>query len=188
MPSPLKITLQFLEPLTIDQHVPLPTILNILKGQGSFCIFTLLTLPFCIPLQIPGTSTPFGLLIAFIAIRKIFKKRITYPKFLSNKSITGPHLKKIVRIGFKFEQFISKYTVNRLNFVSKTHFAQVLQYLVIAISSLILALPLPIPLTNIFFAWIVLLISIGHLMNDGLYVLLGYSILFGSVLFFFHIF
>ncbi len=183
MTSPLKLTLQFLEPLTIDQKIFLIDILKTLKGQGSFCLFILLTIPFCTPIQIPGVSTPFGFIMAFLALRKLLGHKILLPKFFQNHSIKGPHLKKIIQAGYKLEKVISKISKQRALFFCQNYFFKILQLIVILISALILGLPLPIPLTNIAFAWIILLISLGHLMNDGLFILAGY-ILFLSIAFF----
>ena len=52
--------------------------------------------------------------------------------------------------------------------------AKVVHGLMIFILGLFLALPLPVPLSNITAAWSILLISLGILEDDGLIVGIGY--------------
>lgn len=173
MLSPLKRILLFLETLTIDPKISISSIMSLLRGQGSFCLLVFLTLPFLTPLQIPGFSTPFGILMGAISFRKIFYHKIWIPKFLANKSISANKMKKILKVGFKMEAILSKCLKSRLTFFTNIYYLKKANFLIISICSIILALPLPIPSSNLFFSWIILFISAGHLMNDGAAILLG---------------
>jgi hypothetical protein len=53
---------------------------------------------------------------------------------------------------------------------------------------IILALPLPIPLTNLSAGWAIFLINLGLLESDGLFVILGYLISLATVIFFIFMF
>lgn len=181
MSSPLKSTLIFIEPLAMDPHIRIIDILNLLKGQGAFCIFMLLSLPFCQPIQIPGFSTPFGITMTVLAIRKIIGKRTWLPKKFSNLTISRKHFNQIIRWSFKLESFLEKVSRPRLKILTRHSLSKMFHLLIIAISSMLLALPLPIPLTNFIFGWIILFTSVGHLMNDGFFILLGDLLLVGLV-------
>jgi hypothetical protein len=61
-------------PLSLEE------ILHILSGRGQALALILLSIPFCQPLQIPGTSFLFGLMPAFKVIRKANKKKLWLPK------------------------------------------------------------------------------------------------------------
>ena len=56
--------------------------------------------------------------------------------------------------------------------------------LIIVLLGVFLALPLPIPTTNMGVAWPILLVSLGVLENDGLFISLGYvfALIYFSVL------
>lgn len=174
MKSPLRQILEFISSLALDKTIPLVSIINILREQGAFCLLFFLTLPFLTPLQIPGLSTPFGILMSIIAFRKIFHPKIWIPKFLLNKTISSQELKKILKIAFKIESFFSKFFKPRFNYFFSNSYIKKFNFFVIAISSVILALPLPF--SNLFFAWIILFLSLGHLMNDGLAIIFGDSL------------
>lgn len=171
MPSPLKLTFQHLEAYGIEKSISLENIIFILRGQGSFCIFLLLSIPFCIPIQIPGLSTPFGLAISFLAYRKLMNKKPYVPKKFKTINISGTHLKKITRSILKFEKFLNRWSKPRFIWINNL---KLIKILIVFLSGLILALP--IPFTNMPFGWTIALITLGHLMNDGLITLLGYSV------------
>jgi hypothetical protein len=61
-------------------------IMGILSGKGRTLLLILLSLPFCQPIQIPGMSTPFGLMIAFIGFRMSFGKNAWLPKKVMSKT------------------------------------------------------------------------------------------------------
>ena len=54
----------------------------------------------------------------------------------------------------------------------------------VLIAALVLVLPLPIPFTNSFPAWAILLVAAGLLERDGLFILAGYLIFALGVLYF----
>jgi hypothetical protein len=52
----------------------------------------------------------------------------------------------------------------------------------LAALGIFLALPLPIPLTNVITAWAIFLISLGILEDDGLFIFLGYGLFFCALI------
>jgi len=54
----------------------------------------------------------------------------------------------------------------------------------IAIAALLLALPLPIPFTNMIPGWAIFLIALGLMERDGLFILAGHLVLFISLAYF----
>jgi hypothetical protein len=55
---------------------------------------------------------------------------------------------------------------------------------VILLAALALLLPLPIPFTNSFPAWVILLLAGGLLERDGIFILAGYVVFVLGVLYF----
>jgi hypothetical protein len=68
------------------QSISLQTLFDLLGGQGYPFFLVLISLPFCQPIQIPGLSTPFGLVIFFIGLRMAFSHRIWLPKMILKKN------------------------------------------------------------------------------------------------------
>lgn len=55
-----------------ERSISIREIVDLLSAKGEFLIILLLSLPFCQPIQIPGLSIPFGIVIIFIGIRGAF--------------------------------------------------------------------------------------------------------------------
>lgn len=177
------------EIIALERHsktatVSLETIIDRLSGKGRPLILILLSLPFCLPVQIPGLSTPFGLMIAFIAIRAAFGKRIWLPQWLLSKRISSHTLKKITRQSLKIIRKIKPWIHPRLRKLCHAKGIAIINGLLVSLLGITLALPLPIPLSNLTAAWSIFLISLGVLEDDGLFVLFGYCITLTTLLFF----
>lgn len=156
--------------------ISIEEILEILSGKGRSLILILLSLPFCQPFQIPGLSTPFGLFIAFIGFRMAFGKSIWLPKSVMSKTIPSSTLQKISQNGLKFMKKIAHLIHPRLKRMCHHRIMYVSNGLLIVLLGIFLALPLPIPLTNIIAGWAILFMAIGLLEDDGVFILLGYFV------------
>lgn len=145
-----------------------------LAGRGYAALFILLSLPFCLPLQIPGFSTPFGILLAFLGLRFAFAKRLWWPRFVLEKQLKSKHVAAVVRKSIPVVKWLQKILHPRLLFFTKTPLMHRLHGLIIFFLALFLSLPLPIPMTNMLAATPILLIGLGLLEDDGVCILAGY--------------
>ncbi len=167
-----------------NQPLSIKSILKILSGNGRYLLIILFALPFCQPIQIPGLSLPFGLAIALIGIRSAFGHRIWLPKFILSKKIQPDALKKIVKNSLRFLKKMKKWIHPRLSFLCVHPYLHMLNGLVIAFLGIFLALPLPIPLSNLLAGWGILFMGLGMLEEDGLLVAVSYLLCLAIVLFF----
>ena len=161
-------------------------ILGVLTGKGRCLLLVLLSIPFCQPLQIPGLSLPFGLLVAFIGLRMCFGKHVWLPKTLLDKTISQKVFEKLSKTVFKFEKKIRSWIHPRCLWICHSSFCEKLNGLVIGLLGVLLALPLPIPLSNLLAAWSILLIAIGMLEDDGAFIVAGYIVTIITLVFFFY--
>lgn len=152
----------------------LQTFLEILAEKGPALLVFFLSVPFCLPIHIPGLSTPFGLIIAIIGLQITFRKSIWLPKFLLQKEISPSFLKKVVNKSLKILDKLQRWIHPRWFWMSSSRWMQACNGLYIVNLALFLSLPLPIPLTNLGVAWPLLAMSIGILERDGLFIFLGY--------------
>jgi hypothetical protein len=159
-----------------SQPITLGKVLKLLSGKGRPLIVLLLCLPFCQPLVIPGTPIPFGLAIAFIGIRMAFGKKVWLPKKILAKKISNKNLKKITSTTLKVVKKMDKWIHPRIFCICHSPVMEVMNGILLAILGIILALPLPIPLSNIIAAWSIFFVALGILKDDGLFVLFGYFI------------
>ena len=151
-------------------------ILEILSGKGRPIILILLALPFCQPIQLPGLSTPFGIMIGLIGFRLVINRNIWLPKKLLSKTINPLTLQKITTKTLTIIRKSKKWVHPRLNWVCHNPCMKKTNGIMICLLGLVLALPLPIPLSNLTAAWSIFFIELGMLEDDGLFVLIGYGI------------
>lgn len=176
--------LLLLEQEAMIQPVSIEEILRILSGRGRLLLVMLLCLPFCQPLQIPGTSTPFGLLIAFIGIRMIFGKKVWLPKKLLKKRISARTLKKIVDRVLLIVRKMKRVVRPRWSWLCHSSYMRIINGSLIVILAILLALPLPVTLTNLAPAWSIFILAFAILEDDGLFVLIGQLLALASLAFF----
>lgn len=159
-------------------------ILHILSGKGRPLILILLSMPFCQPIQIPGLSTPFGIAIACIGLRIAFGKGIWLPRKLLAKHIPLITFQKIMDKTLVVIEKIGPWIHPRLIGMCHSPYMEKTNGVIIFILGAFLALPLPIPLSNLTAAWSLLLVSLGMLEDDGIFILTGYLVSSLTVLFF----
>lgn len=164
--------------------VSIGEILEILSGKGPLLVLLFLSLPFCQPLQIPGFSTPFGIIIAIIGFRSALGKQMWLPKKLLFKNIPARVVKKIADKALYVMKKIKRWMHPRWSILCEGLVARIINGFILAFLGICLALPLPVPLTNLAAGWSIFLLSFGLLESDGLFVLLGYLTSFVTFLFF----
>ena len=149
------------------------TILQTLSGKGRLLILMLLSLPFCLPIPLPGLSVPFGLLIAFIGIRITFAKHLWLPSRILSKKVQSSLIKKIVNKTMRVVKKMQVWTHPRLMWLAFHPIMHIVNGLIIFFLGIALALPIPIPFSNITAAWGVFIISLGIIEDDGIFILVG---------------
>jgi hypothetical protein len=84
----------------------------------------------------------------------------------------------------KLLRFFEKLLRPRLTFLTDTPLLVQLHAVLMLLAALALLLPLPIPFSNSFPAWAILLMAAGLLERDGLFILAAYVVFTGGVFFF----
>lgn len=180
---PLQEGLLLLKKRITSTSVPIATILDTLSGKGRLFFLLILSLPFCQPLQIPGFSTPFGLLIAFLSLRLIFEKNSWFPKKWLQKKIPSKTLKLLIDKTLLLLNQIQPWIHPRWAWLFRSKRGCSFHYCALTLLGLLLALPLPIPFSNLITAWSIFFLSVGLMEEDGLILLIGYF-LFALTIFF----
>lgn len=166
-----------------EDSISLGEVVEILSRKGSSLILIFLSLPFCQPFQIPGLSTPFGLAIAFLGLRICLGKNIWLPKFLRSKKIAMEKIQKIAKLTLKSINKLKIFIQPRLFWMTQHSVMHLVNGITVTFCGVILALPLPLPLSNIIMAWVIFLIELGTVKQDGLLVLLGYCLVLITIFF-----
>ena len=159
-------------------------VIHSLRGRAYTLLVILLALPFITPIPLPGLSTPFGLAIAFIALRLALGQRPWLPMKLQRKQLPAGFFDRVFAVAGKVIALLETFLRPRLALISVAGAMLQLHALFILISALVLLLPLPIPFSNSFPAWTILLLGAGMLERDGLFILLGYLVFVLGVFYF----
>jgi hypothetical protein len=172
--SPLQKTITLLERQASQESLSLQEIIEILAHKGSPLLIVFLSLPFCQPLQIPGGSTPFGLVILCLGIQALFKKPIWLPKKIGSKRVSQKLLTTLCQKLLWLSEKVEKISHHRLAKTYQSPLMQIFLSATICFLGLFLTIPLPLPLANIPAAWALFFIGFGLLEEDGLFILIGY--------------
>ncbi len=152
------------------------TLFEALKGSGYPFLIVLLSLPFCQPIQIPGFSTPFGIVIIFIGLRMAFGHHIWWPQWVLRRPVSPKLIKVVILKSLRCIQFLKGWLHIRWSRLCTDSLLYRLHGGFVIFMGLYLAIPFPIPFSNMLFAWALLLLGLGLIEDDGLFVCLGYGI------------
>lgn len=158
----------------INGHVKFGEVVRVLKGRGFPIFMILFSLPFCLPVQIPGASTPFGIAIAFMGLRIALGKKLWWPESWLERDVPHETLKRIIDAALKFNEKIHKWVFPRFTFLTSIPVLYRCHGLFAMGLGLLLALPLPIPFSNLMTAFPLLFLGIGLLEDDGVFITIAY--------------
>ena len=156
-----------------DRPARLQEILEATGGRGFDLLLLFIGLPFLTPLAFPGLSTPFGLVAAFVGARLALGRHPWLPARLQRRQLPPRFTSRVLGAATRVVRWLEALARPRLSFVHEQAVFQRLAGVLVMLSGLLLALPLPIPLTNTFPALTIILVAVGALERDGLFFLAG---------------
>lgn len=149
-------------------------ILERLGDRGLLMLCMILTIPFLLPVSIPGSSIPFGVVIALIAVGIVTRRAPWLPDRLMNRRLVRGHVVPMLEKGARLFERLEKFIHPRL--LPLTHRATVGRFngILLGLTGLLMMAPLPLPLSNTLPAYGVLFLALGSVERDGSVVLAGY--------------
>lgn len=154
--------------------VTLRAVLLALKGRAYMLFLILLTLPFLLPLPLPGLSTPFGVAVILISLRLALGQRPWLPKRIQRIELPGGFVPKVIDGAARIIRALESFLRPRWLVLTESAVLRQLHAVVLVAAAVVLFLPLPIPFSNGLPAWSILLIAGGLMERDGFFILLGY--------------
>ncbi|HEY4664557.1 MAG TPA: exopolysaccharide biosynthesis protein [Comamonas sp.] len=152
--------------------------------QGMLLICALSTLPFLIPVSIPGVSTVFGAAIVLLASALFLNRLPWLPQRILLKPLDANKLVPVLHKGVAVVSKIDRWVKERWLGLTSVPMLR-LNCAAVVFGGLLLMAPLgPIPFSNTAPAVGILLLTVGLLQRDGLFVILGYLGLVLSVVYF----
>lgn len=165
--------------------ITLRELLHIVGDHGPLLLCALLTVPFLIPISIPGVSTVFGLAILLLAIGITFNRTPWLPRQIMDRSIDAGRLRDVLKRGVGLILKVEAVIMQRLTILTEGYIAGRLTGLAIVAGAGLLMLPLGlVPFSNTLPAFAILFLSIGMAQRDGLLVLAGYAMLVATCVYF----
>jgi hypothetical protein len=167
-----------------SEGMTLRQLLGTLGEQGLllFCIF--LTVPFLLPVQIPGLSTVFGLLIAVIAVGVTINRIPRFPQWLMEHHVPAKHLSLVLEHGARLFARVERWVCPRWLAFTHRPIMNRVTGLFLLLAAVLLTLPLLLPFSNMLPALAIFLLTVGILQRDGLFILCGYVVILGTVVYF----
>jgi len=168
-----------------EERISLRELMVLIGEQGLlvFCMF--LTIPFLLPVSIPGVSTAFGVVIVLIGIGVALNRVPWLPTRLMNRTIERIHLLPALEKGAALFSRLDRFI--RPRWLALTHASTLNRlngFLLIAGAVLLMAPFGLIPFSNTLPALAILFLAAGMLQRDGIFVALGYLMLLATVVYF----
>ncbi len=148
-------------------------LLDHLAARGHALLALLLVLPFLQPVPLVGLSTPIGLALALLGAFMALGKPPWLPQRWLDKELSPQVVLRAVKIGQRLLTRAERFIRPRGRWLHAHPWANAMAGLIIAVSGVELALPLPIIFTNTMPALVIAVLSVGLLEQDGLWVALG---------------
>ncbi|MDC7674741.1 exopolysaccharide biosynthesis protein [Asticcacaulis machinosus] len=167
------------------KSVTLRELISRIGEQGFLLLCALLTLPFLLPVSIPGVSTVFGVAILLISLAITLNRLPWLPSKILDRELETLKLVPVLEKGVKIVSKIDRFVQPRLLVFSTGAIMNRINGLVLMFSALLLMLPLGfIPFSNTLPGVAILLMSIGMVQRDGVLVVVGYGFVLATLTYF----
>lgn len=184
-----KVSLQTTLQRTLDA-IDTPTItlrhlFDLIGEQGLLLLCAMLTIPFLLPVSLPGLSSVFGPAIILIAAGITANRLPWLPKRLARKEFDAEKLKGSLQRGLGLVGRIEGFIRPRLKGLTAEGIPARINGVALIFSALLLMAPFGfVPFSNTLPAYAILLMSIGMSQRDGLVVLGGYLLILATLTYF----
>jgi hypothetical protein len=175
LPLSLSLEAMLVRPCEVER----PTMNELLEqteGRGLYLMMIVLCLPFVAPLPIAGASTPLGTVIVILAARLALGLPPRLPRCIGARRLPSDRFPKVVRGGVRLLRFIERWIKPRGTGWLGWRAARTGNALLLAFMAFLLALPLPIPATNLLPADAIVLVAASMMEEDGRFIWVGYAV------------
>lgn len=170
------------EPVTVD------TLINLIHGKGSAVVLIILSLPLCLPIHIPIITSIFGIIFAIFGIDIAIGRALWLPKRFLKQPVNYTTVKKSTDMMLWMYKKIYFLIRPRIPILTQPPIARVINGLVVFFMGIFIINPIPIPFSHFFPALSILLMGIGLLEDDGIFVIGSYVFFIVTFLFYVWIF
>lgn len=168
-----------------QEHITLRDMLAKMGESGLLLLCGLLSLPFLVPVSIPGVSTVFGAGIVLIGIAVTFNRLPWMPSKVADRKIDRNKLVPVLERGISILRKVDKLVRPRLLGFTTGGMVNRFNGLVLTFAGILLMMPLGlIPFSNTLPGIAILLLSTGISQRDGAVVLAGHLMVILTMIYF----
>lgn len=182
-PPRLSVVVRRLLVICQKDSLSLGEFLHQLSLYGHMMVCLVFSIPFLLPVPLPGLSTVFGLVIGFAGSQILLGKDPWVPKSWRQRQISTQIISRILALLEKLLIKTETVVKPRLKFFARHPGFVKFNGAVIALLAALLALPMP-PGFNFPPALAIIILSIGSIERDGILIVAGYILTVLNVIFF----
>ncbi len=158
------------------ENVRLSTVLEIMGREGELLLVVFLSLPFMVPVSLPGTSTALGAVILLIGVCLVRDRQLWLPRRLLDRSLNAGLLREALRKGVSWLHRVERISHQRFLWLSEGPVAARVNGFMIIVGAAMLMAPFGfVPLSNTLPGLALLFLAVGMLQKDGWSIALGYA-------------
>ena len=181
----LRATLEETARAIDGKAVTLREILALVGEQGLLLMCAVLTVPFLLPVSIPGVSTVFGLAIILISIGITLNRQPWLPRRIMDRPIDAEKLVPTLEKGAGLVRRIEAVIHPRLHGLTGGAAINRFNGLMLILGGVLLMFPLGlVPFSNTLPAFAILFLCIGMSQRDGWLVIAGYATTVATIVYF----
>lgn len=151
-------------------------LLEALRENGPHFIFLVLSVPFLQPIALPGVSTPFGFVLALVAVGLLIGQDVPMPGWVRRYALPRKGVSLLFRGGAAMFRRLERWSrPRRLPALTTSRGVLKGHALLALVCAVLLMLPLPIPFSNSLPAYVIAFISLGYMLRDGALFLFAYG-------------
>lgn len=174
--------------LAAERPLRLGEMISVIQGRAYTLLLILLSLPFCLPLPLPGLSTAFGAVIALIGFRLSLRLEPWLPERVLNMEFSSATMTRLLTASKRVARILEKMMRPRWSFLVDWVVLHHLYGAMICISGLLLLLPLPIPFSNLIPGLTIIFLAAALIERDGYFAIAGIVMFILTIAFFAGIF
>jgi hypothetical protein len=174
-PGRLSLTLRDVSAALSGETLSLRQLLELVGEEGMLLVCAVLSLPFLIPVSIPGVSTVFGLGIVTFSVGIVTNRVPWLPQRILDRQLPADALRQTFQKAERVVKRLEAIVQPRLLVVSATPVARALHGAGLVLGGLLLMVPFGfVPFSNTLPAVTILLLALGMLERDGWLIVGGH--------------
>jgi len=184
--APLGETMRRLAGSISGEKITVRELLALVGEQGLLLALMFLTLPFLIPVSIPGVSTVFGAAILLVGLSRLSGRPLWIPARLKQRQLPAERVRAGLSSGLVWVHRLERISrPHRLGRIADGRGMHLLNNLAFISAALLLMAPFGfVPFSNTLPALALLFYAVGLIQRDGLAILIGHVAQIATVIYF----